>query len=646
LKEQLTRHEAELLPRFAEHYRQLKGLRRRVRRGLQRQWMRSVAGLALLPLTGVLAPSPVAKSNSYENPLPAVIPGDGVVESCADPSLIRGQTPGDPYWYAYCTTDPLNDEDRNARGQFNFHFIPILRSLDLFNWTYVGDAFASRPAWIADGPWAPNIKFFNGLYYLYYTAPDTILNPRRDSAIGVATSPSPIGPFVDRGVPVVAPRPARCCLGEWYRTLDPDVIEAGGQKYIFFGANLGGIWARKLTPDGLHSDPASETQITIAQRYEGPRVIYKDGYYYLFVSAADCCRGPLSGYSVLVGRSQNVLGLYVDREGVSLLASQVGGTPFLSMNGNAFVGPGHNSLIQDFDGQWWTFYHAVNRFDPYFAGQIDFTKRPLMLDPIDWIGSWPTVRGGYGVSDDPQHGPAAQPGDKTNYRTPKFQGVRLGKVIPALSDEFNLPTFTAPWTWVRPPVPGTYALTGTTFRWDTQAADLFEDSNNASVLTEPMPRGDYAVETRVHLNLPPEGCCFNYVQAGSVVYANDDNFIRLAHVSIQETRQTAFAKEWSPAPAGYPRYGNTVVGPPSHWTSLRIVRCKRHGEETYTPYTSRDGTTWVRGGTWAHRIRDAAKIGLVALGGSGFTANFDYVRVYRVLGCSYPVDSPSGNDGG
>jgi hypothetical protein len=30
------------------------------------------------------------------------------------------------------------------------------------------------------------------------------------------------------------------------------------------------------------------------------------------------------------------------------------------------------------------------------------------------------------------------------------------------------------------------------------------------------------------------------------------------------------------------------------------------------------------------------------MGGSGFTANFDYVRVYRAHGCASTVDSPSG----
>ncbi|HKH21101.1 MAG TPA: hypothetical protein VKB53_09515, partial [Gammaproteobacteria bacterium] len=48
IKEQCLQRESELLPRFAEHYQQLRALRRRVRRSLQRQWKRSLAGVTLL----------------------------------------------------------------------------------------------------------------------------------------------------------------------------------------------------------------------------------------------------------------------------------------------------------------------------------------------------------------------------------------------------------------------------------------------------------------------------------------------------------------------------------------------------------------------------------------------------------------------
>jgi arabinan endo-1,5-alpha-L-arabinosidase len=124
--------------------------------------------------------------------------------------------------------------------------------------------------------------------------------------------------------------------------------------------------------------------------------------------------------------------------------------------------------------------------------------------------------------------------------------------------------------------------------------------------------------------LPDEGCCFNFAQAGLVIYDDDDDFIKLVSASIWETRQTEFAKELSDPQEGQNRYGNTVVGPPGdEWTYLRIVVERLTGDEqaeaggdteSYTAYTSQDGVTWVRGGTWTHSLGADAMIGLVSMG--------------------------------
>jgi arabinan endo-1,5-alpha-L-arabinosidase len=301
------------------------------------------------------------------------------------------------------------------------------------------------------------------------------------------------------------------------------------------------------------------------------------------------------------------------------------------MNGNRFVGPGHITTLTDFAGQDWMLYHAVDTTDPYFAGAVGFTKRPLLMDPLDWVDGWPTVRGGLWASDTAQPGPAAQPGDEDQYKLKLARWDEPAKALPAYSDEFNSTAPGPQWSWVRQPTASSYGEAGGVFRFDTQNADLYQDSNNASVLIEPAPaNNDYMVETKMSLSVPPEGCCFNYVQGGLVIYANDDNFVKLAHVSIWDTRQTEFAKEVSPVPAGYPRYGNTVVGPPGDWTWLRIVRHASGSTETYRAYTSRDGVVWERGGVWRHAL-GTASIGLVSMGGSGFTSTFDYVHVSTVL---------------
>jgi arabinan endo-1,5-alpha-L-arabinosidase len=581
-----------------------------------------------------------AASGTYRNPIAPTISGDGIVESCADPTVIYGQK-GEGRWYLYCTTDPLNDDDRDSGGNLRFHLVPILSSADLVHWRYDGDAFTTRPSYaVANaGLWAPEIVFYpeTGLYHLYYTVTDTTF-PGGGSAIGVATSTSPTGPWTHASSPVVEPHAADCCPDSRRWVYDPDVLRTDGQDYLYYGSYFGGVSVRHLSEDGFSTDAASQSNVAIPNKFEGTEVVPHGGYYYLFASATNCCAGPLTGYSVFVGRSTNPDGPFLDREGVSLTAGRTGGTVVLSMNGNRWVGPGHNTVFEDFDGQWWTIYHAVDVQDPYFEGAVGFTRRPALMDQLDWVDGWPVVRGGRFASDTPQQAPAAQPGSTTNAKLQLAARDSIGKRIAGASDEFNGTTLSGDWTWVRPPDPSTYRVVDGSFRMETQAADLFVDSNNASVLTRPAPDGNYVVETKVRVSVPAEGCCFNYVQAGLVVYGSDDAFIKLVDVSIWETRQTEFAKEVADVPDGYPRYGNTVVGPPGEWTWLRIVARTDDepedsvpgpygGTERYTAYTSHDGVTWTRGGTWAHALGDGARIGLVAMGGSGFEADFDYVRV-------------------
>src|SRR4051794_18330362 len=259
---------------------------------------------------------------TYQNPLRPSAPA-GSVGSCPDPSIIHGQ---DGLWYMYCTSDPLNDAEK-VGGQF--HFLAILRSADLVTWAYIGDVFAALPGWVAPGTplWAPDIQYFGGRYYLYYAAPYTAL-PGGGSAIGVATAPSPAGPWADSGAPVVAPYDLACCPGQRREIIDPAVVaDEAGQRYLVYGGRFGGITARPLSADGLHTDATREAQLASADRYEGAFIVRHGGYYYLFVSAGDCCSGgPLTGYGVYVGRAASLLGPYTDREGAALLDPAVGGS--------------------------------------------------------------------------------------------------------------------------------------------------------------------------------------------------------------------------------------------------------------------------------------------------------------------------------
>ena len=591
------------------------------------------------------------RGRTYSNPIRIRIPGtDRTVENCPDPSIIRGQGPGDRGWYLYCTSNPLDADDKDDEGNDVFHLITIHHSEDLVNWTYVGDAFDAQPEW-ADAPqgfWAPDIRYFDGAYHLYYSASETRPGEPGDAvigaaAIGVATSDSPTGPWTHAPAPVVEPQKAPCCpdRDDWRWVIDSSVVEDdGGQRWIYFGSYFGGIAVRKLSADGLRSDPTSQLEIVSDERYEGAYVVVRNGYYYLFVSATNCCAGPLTGYSVFAGRSASPTGPFVDREGVPFTPGRVGGTPVVSMNGNRWVGTGHNAVFTDFAGQDWFVYHAIDRHDPYRGGSPlgDFqVKRPALMDPLDWIDDWPSVRGGYWASDGPQAAPAARPGDRARYHLRVKPPDSPGRLIRSLSDEFDGPELAPRWSWIREPAAGTFGIQDGSLRIDTQLADLFTDSNTASVLIEPVPvEKNYIVETAVRLvNLPAEGCCFNYTQAGLVIYGDDDNFVKLVPFSLWDTRQIEFAKEEFPVPADFPRFGNSVAGPPGETTWLRIAARVHHvAEETYTAYTSLDGVTWVRAGTWTHHLGPNARIGLVSMARPedqpDHAGLFDHLRVYEL----------------
>lgn len=514
----------------------------------------------------------------------------------------------------------------------------------------MGEVFASVPSWGESwsGLWAPEIRYRNGVYYLYYAMTDVKraisgeLGCGSDSAIGVATASSPAGPWTDHGSPVVAPR--RAAAGcSFHATIDPEVVEdASEQRWILYGSYGGGIEARALSADGFSAPSSSALPIAIADRYEAAEVVQRGGWYWLFVSAASCCNGPLSGYGVFVGRSTSPTGPYRDREGRSFLDARTGGTPVLRANGDGWVGPGHPTIFPDETGRHWTIYHAVDDADPFFAGSVGFTKRPAMLDAIDWDDEgWPSVRGGWGHSTCPGPAPAAQPGETSDYATHwRPEGDLPGEPIPGASDEFDGTALSPQWSWIRPPASG-WAVSGGAFHFDTQPADLYVDDNSASVLVEPAPPGDFIVETRVRLDVPPSGCCFNYVQAGLVIHGSDDRYVRLTHVSIGGTRQIEFGKEDSPVPTGFPRYGSAVGGPPSEWTWLRIARRLTSEGETYTAYDSADGLVWTRGSTWTHTLGGAVAIGLLSMGGSGYHATFDHVRAFALPpGPAHPDEGP------
>jgi arabinan endo-1,5-alpha-L-arabinosidase len=570
----------------------------------------------------VTATAPLVTRTDYRNPVSRPF-----ADTFADPSVIRGK---DGWWYAYGTTDPLRE------GETTPHRIPIARSHDLVSWTYVGDAFtaATLPSWAAADAalWAPDIRFVNGRYYLYYVVTQTTVTPERnDNAIGVATAPTPTGPWQDSGGPVVGPRHGPGGADDFKWTFDPaEFTDVDGTKYLYYGSYYGGIWVTRLSDDGEHAvgDPK---MVAIDNRYEGAYVIRHDGWYYLFASEANCCAGPVTGYSVFVGRSKSVLGPFVDREGQPLDVSRVGGTIVVTPNGNTWVGTGHNAVFTDLAHHDWLLYHAIDRNHPYLDEPFGINRRPMLMDRLCWLGGWPLVRGGLWASDTPQPAPvASKKGARSAHSArdcnPRSAGLPpQGKLDPAYSDDFNGAALGPAWSWIRSP-DGHEA--GGEYVWPTQSGDLSADNNTASVLLRAAPTGAYTVEAKFSIDLGTD-TVRNYQQAGLIAYQNDDSYNRLTQTAIWNTRQTEFGKDM--VYAGRAIYGSMAVGPTAEtmWIRLYHTFDGARNEHHFRAATSRDGHKWIRGGVWTLPGGSQPRIGLISMGGSGATARFDYFRVYR-----------------
>lgn len=262
----------------------------------------------------------------------------------------------------------------------------VRRSKDLETWEDVGPVFDAPPRWaqeiVPDQPdlWAPDVASFSGRHHLYYAISRFGTN---QSAIGLATNKS-LDPkrsdyeWVDRG-PVIQSKPGR---DDW-NAIDAHVaFDREKRPWLFWGSFLSGIKSARLDPKT--GKLALDARIvSIAARpppgaVEAPYVVWKDEYYYLFLSFDFCCRGAASDYRIVVGRSARIAGPYVDREGRALLAG--GGTPLLAGYGK-WRGPGHNSVLLREEGDLLV-HHAYD---------ADDGGRPrLRLSPLVWTEEgWP-----------------------------------------------------------------------------------------------------------------------------------------------------------------------------------------------------------------------------------------------------------------
>lgn len=294
-----------------------------------------------------------------------------------DPVMIKA----DDTYYLFCT----------GRG------IAVWSSTDMENWEREAPVFPEARSWAKEVVpdfknhiWAPDISFHNGQYYLYYSISAFAKNT---SAIGVATNKtldpkSPDSKWIDHGI-VIESVPGR----DMWNAIDPNIItDEQGDTWMAFGSFWAGLKLVRLSGDMMSVKNGPDDWYTIVRRprsfelderdpgdaaAEAPFIFKKNGYYYLFVSFDLCCRGEKSTYKMMVGRSEELKGPYLDKEGDSLYNG--GGTLVLEGNED-WYGVGHNAAYS-FDGKDYLIFHG---YDASENGRPRLFIREVKWDEEGW----------------------------------------------------------------------------------------------------------------------------------------------------------------------------------------------------------------------------------------------------------------------
>lgn len=286
--------------------------------------------------------------------------------------------------------DPVIIEEDGSYYVFSSgHGVPVRRSKDLLHWELLGRVFQDDfPAWGkpnvpgARDVWAPDISQWNGQFHLYYSI--STLGSQR-SCIGLATNrtldpKSPDFKWVDHGK-VIESFPGKM---DW-NAIDPNlVLDAHGQPWLVWGSFWGGIKLTRIDASSGRPLSAEPKIYSLAARppngpIEGAFLIHKKDWYYLFASVDHCCRGVASNYKVVVGRSRQITGPYLDAIGEDLLHG--GGTVVLAGRGTC-RGPGHNGILLSQRGD----FLVHHMYDAAARGISTMQIRPML-----WSDGWPVV---------------------------------------------------------------------------------------------------------------------------------------------------------------------------------------------------------------------------------------------------------------
>jgi beta-xylosidase len=349
--------------------------------------------------------------------------------------------------------------------------------------------FQTPPSWSAGSYWAPEISADGGRFFVYYTA----RKKEGPLCVAVADAARPEGPYTDRGALVCQEAGSIDAVA---------VRDENGRRYLVWKEDGNSrklptpLWAQPLSDDGVRL-VGEKTEILRneapweAHLVEGPYILRRGDWFYLFYSADACC-GRRCNYKLGVARSRRLLGPW----------ERFPGNPILAGN-EQWKCPGHGTIVQDQAGRTYLLYHA------YEASTFEFVGRQGLLDEVTWnADGWPAINSGKGPS-----GSALSPSTVAQRRASTL-----------LEDDFNKTAIDPGWQWPwdqtsAPSIEPTSVLAG---RGRGRGGWLRLTTGTASIAIAARPTRDanYTATTAVDVASIAPGA-----RAGLAAFGNRDNAI-------------------------------------------------------------------------------------------------------------------------
>lgn len=286
-------------------------------------------------------------------------------------------------YYAYAT---------NAMHDGKMMNIQVASSKDLFNWKYEGDALPQKPVWASttQNYWAPHVLYDSAIkqFVMFFCAKSD--DTTYGMCIGVAFSPTPGGPFIDKGIPLMK--------GKEFKVLDPMAMidPKTKKKIMYWGSDFAPISVSQLTDDWKEIATGTEAIAVIpankekdySKLVEGAWVDYYDGKYYLYYSGDNCC-GDNANYAVMVARADNAFGPFT-----RLGETREDSSSVILAKDSTWFAPGHNSILHDNNGNTYIAYHAIWKTEAEATKQQHqnkYVRRVMCIELVEYRNGWPVV---------------------------------------------------------------------------------------------------------------------------------------------------------------------------------------------------------------------------------------------------------------